>query len=308
MIHPGRAHEGQSVMTHSQFAVLSNRALIRIGGEDATHFLQNLITCDIETLSEGTAAFGALLTPQGKILFDFLTVKISGGYLLDTPRETAADLVKRLTFYRLRAKVQIELLTEVEGVVACWAEPAPEIREGLNIADPRLAALGARILGPVNVVARALAEAGAVQSTVEAYHQHRISLGVPESLADYSYSEVFPHDADMDQLGGVSFTKGCYVGQEVVSRMQHRSTARKRIIKLEADSALPAPGTDVMVEGRSVGTLGSVDGRQGLAIMRLDKVKAALDQGIPLVAGDVPVTPQLPAWARFGWPDSSAGD
>ncbi|SHL49400.1 CAF17-like 4Fe-4S cluster assembly/insertion protein YgfZ [Roseibium suaedae] len=295
-------------MTHSQFAVLSNRALIRIGGPDATHFLQNLVTCDVETISEGSAGFGALLTPQGKIFFDFLIARTADGYLLDTPRETAADLAKRLTFYRLRAKVEITLLDETEGTVAVWGAPAPALQDGLTVTDPRLAALGQRVLGPITDIARALAGAGAEQSTFEAYHIQRIALGVPEGLADFAYSDIFPHDADMDQLGGVSFTKGCYVGQEVVSRMQHRSTARKRIIQVETEAALPAAGTEITADGRALGSLTSAEGRNGLAILRLDKVKSALDQDLPIFAGDVPITVRLPEWARFGWPETASND
>ncbi|MHA7774137.1 CAF17-like 4Fe-4S cluster assembly/insertion protein YgfZ [Roseibium sp. M-1] len=302
-------------MPSQTFVHLTDRALIRVGGADAQHFLQNLVTSDIDGLEENAATASALLTPQGKILFDFLVYRLKDGYLLDAPAAVAPDLLKRLTFYRLRAKVDLELLSEDTGVFAVWnghAEPAGALLPDsalVIVTDPRLEALGQRIAGPVTLLA---GTPGATASDLGEYDAHRVRLGVPEGLKDYEYSDIFPHDADLDQLGGVSFRKGCYVGQEVVSRVQHRGTARKRFVQVTSAAPLPAKGSEVTAGGKSVGVLGStamVDGTShGLALLRLDKVAQAKDNGIPLHCGDAEILVTLPGWARFSWPEAGAAD
>ncbi|MBD1547622.1 YgfZ/GcvT domain-containing protein [Roseibium aggregatum] len=296
-------------MTKPQFAILPNRGVIRVSGPDAHHFLQNLITADMEEIDNRGAGYGALLTPQGKILFDFLILKDGDSYLLDTPAETLADLAKRLTFYRLRSKVEVVDASSDLGVFACWNGAPPKDLPGVRAEDPRLAALGWRVIGEPEAVKPALEAGGFAEAD---YAAHRIALGVPEGLADFAYSDVFPHDADMDQLGGVSFSKGCYVGQEVVSRVHHRGTARKRIIRVSSEADLPAPGTEITADGKVMGTLGSVargtGGTQGLALVRLDKAAAALKNGTPFHCGSNEVTLALPDWAGFGWPEDAAGD
>ncbi|WP_417671902.1 YgfZ/GcvT domain-containing protein [Roseibium sp.] len=299
-------------MSQLTFAPLETRGLIRITGPEATHFLQNLVTCDIGKVDETGAGFGALLTPQGKILFDFVIIKTEDGYLLDTPRETMADLAKRLTFYRLRAKVEIEALGEDQGVVASWGGETPSSIPGHTITDPRLVELGNRHAGTVAEITASLEGPGATPASADDYAAHRIALAVPESLADYAFSDIFPHDADMDQLNGVSFSKGCYVGQEVVSRMQHRSTARKRMILISSKTPLPEPGTEITADDKPIGTLGSsssVTGRHvGIALVRLDKAQAARDKGASFVCADAAVDLSLPAWAEFGWPERADTD
>jgi len=294
------------------FAQLSDRSLIRVGGPEAQHFLQNLVTADIDGLEQDRARAGALLTPQGKILFDFLVYKTSDGYLLDTPSVTAQEFLKRLTFYRLRAKVDLELLGDDIGVFAVWDTDAAQADAPgmlVGVADPRLAALGLRLAGPVGALSQAIA---GTDTGLEAYHAHRIRLGVPEGLQDFDYSDIFPHDADLDQLGGVSFTKGCYVGQEVVSRVQHRGTARKRFLQVESAAALPAKGADITTAGKSVGVLGSSarigDRSFGLALVRLDKVAQAKDNGSLLECGDAEILVKLPDWAGFSLPEPGTAE
>ncbi|WP_434053220.1 MAG: folate-binding protein [Roseibium sp.] len=297
-------------MPSAKIAHLTDRALIRIAGEDAHHFLQNLVTADIEETDANGASSTALLTPQGKILFDFLIYRTSDGYLADAPSTAAADLLKRLTFYRLRAKVDLELLGADSGVFAVWDGPV-EIKSALVAAtDPRTPLLGQRIVAPVSALA---GQTTASEADLEAYERHRIATGVPEGLKDYSYSDIFPHDADLDQLGGVSFTKGCYVGQEVVSRVQHRGTARKRFVLVEGGRALPEKGTPVTADGKSVGEIGSSITSEtgesvGLALLRLDKVAQAKDNGSPLHCGDVEIAVRIPDWAGFSFPEKHVSD
>ncbi|POF34791.1 CAF17-like 4Fe-4S cluster assembly/insertion protein YgfZ [Roseibium marinum] len=295
-------------MPSPSFAHLTDRALIRLSGPDTHHFLQNLVTADLKTIDRTGAGSAALLTPQGKILFDFLIYKAGDAYLLDAPATAAQDLIKRLALYRLRAKVDLEPLAGETGVFAIWDGTAETPGAMLTVADPRLPALGLRSVGPVSMST----ELAARQADIAAYDAHRISLGVPEGLKDYDYSDIFPHDADLDQLNGVSFSKGCFVGQEVVSRVQHRSTARKRFIPVESSSALAEKGTSVTAAGKSVGTLGSsapVDGGTiGLALLRLDKVAQAKENGSPLQCGDAELQARLPDWAEFNWPEPTTAD
>jgi folate-binding protein YgfZ len=279
------------------YAVLQDRGVAGVGGPDAPKFLQDLVTADIERASADTAAYGGLLTPQGKILFDFIVFRQEERFLLDVPRAAAPDLVKRLLFYRLRAKVEIADLSDSHRVLVAWGsgEPAGPIA---FVPDPRLAALGFRAILP-GTVAPGLP--GWAQADADAYHAHRVALGVPEGGVDFAFGQAFPHDADMDQLHGVDMQKGCYVGQEVVSRMEHRGTARRRIVVARAASPLPAAGTPITADGRALGEMASVSGVTGLARVRTDRVKEAVDAGLPVVAGGVALTLAIPDWARFEW-------
>ncbi|WP_244299169.1 YgfZ/GcvT domain-containing protein [Roseibium aquae] len=293
-------------MNQPVFAVLDNRGLLHVSGEQAHSFLQNLVTCDVDQVAATGAGFGALLTPQGKIQFDFLVVKTAEGYLLDTPAPLVADLKKRLTFYKLRAKVALDDVTGSTQVVAVWRGKA-DGADGVHvIEDPRFEALGQRLYGPAETIEALLAQGGAKDAGIEGYERHRIGYGVPQSVADFGMGEIFPHDADMDDLNGVSFTKGCYVGQEVVSRVHHRGTARKRFVSVTSKTPLPDPGTAIETGGKAIGALGSStrtgDGFKGLALLRLDKAGAALEKGASITCGQESVAIELPGWARFGWP------
>lgn len=277
-------------MSGMMCATLSDRSLIRVSGDDARAFLQNLVTCEVEALDDSEASYGALLTPQGKILFDFFVIFTQEGFLIDTASFAADDLVKRLKFYKLRAKVEIERIGDEMAVTAYWGGK-PDAASGVLIADPRLADLGWRLYSD-NPSA---GEAGD-------YDAHRIALGIPEGGKDYDLGDAFPHEALMDQNSGIDFAKGCFVGQEVVSRMQHRGTARKRIVMVEGTGELPAAGTAITAGGKPAGAMGSSSGRTGLAMIRLDRAKAAMDTGNDITADGTDLVISLPPWAGFGWP------
>lgn len=271
-------------------AFLPDRSFVRIAGPDAEHFLQNLITTDLGALSADELRPGALLTPQGKILFDFLISREDGGFLVDIRSDQREAFVKRMTMYKLRAAVTIEALTET-GATVTWGEP------GQGVADHRFALGGTEVRRQPGQIGQA--------GEREGYDALRILHAVPESGADYPLSDAFPHDVLFDKSGGVSFRKGCYVGQEVVSRMQHRSTARRRVVIVSAETALPASGTEISIGGKSIGTLGTVAGERGLAIVRIDKAGEAMTAGDPILAGDVPVTVALPGWSGLTFPSSA---
>jgi folate-binding protein YgfZ len=282
-------------------AAIPDRALIAIVGPDAEHLLQNVITTDLDKLAPGEAMGGALLSPQGKILFDFLISRDGAdGFRLECRADVAADLARRLTLYRLRAKAQISV---VEGaVVQVWWESdsgasRTESRPDGALRDRRFVA--AAVWRSHDVV-----DAGS--GDLEGWQAFRIEQGIAESGSDYALGEAFPHDVLLDQTGSVGLRKGCYVGQEVVSRMQHRGTARRRVLVAESDGPLPQAGAEITADGRMVGTLGSSSRGRALALVRIDKVKAAMNAGVPILADGAVLTLSIPAWATFRFPEDNA--
>jgi tRNA-modifying protein YgfZ len=286
-------------------ALLPDRGAVKVAGDGARSFLHGLVTADILELAAGTARFCALLTPQGKIIADFIITeapaKDGGGFFLDVPRALCGALVAKLSIYKLRAKVIVEDLSTVLGVLAAW-DGNGTTGHGLSYADPRLHALGQRVMLPPHLAAAAAAELGAAFVDAGQYEAHRIALGVPQGGLDFSYGDAFPHETDMDQLGGVDFTKGCYVGQEVVSRMEHRGTARSRAVPVRYDGTAPAAGAAVTAGDRQVGTMGSAAAGRAVALLRLDRVAEAMARGEQLLGGGVPIHLVKPDWARFAFP------
>jgi folate-binding protein YgfZ len=296
-------------------ARINDRALVAVAGAEAERFLQNIVTCDLDVLGQGEAKPGALLAPQGKILFDFL-VSRSGAdsFRLDCRGDIADEFVRRLMLYRLRARV--EIIRQDQSVMAvswetCSAgsqidstasspDPAASQADSTRARDLRFGAgmHVSRHYGKVLPVA---------DSTPEAWHRLRIEHGIAESGSDYELGDAFPHDVLLDEMGGVGFRKGCYVGQEVVSRMQHRGTARRRVVIAQAESGLPASGTAITVQDRPVGALGTVSGGKGLAIVRVDRVKEASDAGTPILAGGLAVRLSIPSWAKLAFPADFTG-
>ncbi|OLP55960.1 aminomethyltransferase [Rhizobium rhizosphaerae] len=274
---------------------LADRRLIHVTGADAESFLQGLITTDLGQLGPDEVRAGALLTPQGKILFDFLVSRRPDGLTIEIAAGQAEALLKRLTMYRLRAAVTL------------GAEPDPMVAVGFDagtggLRDIRFEKAGLQLF-------RHYAGNSSDHSSQDGaadYDEARLTAGIAECGPDYPPQDAFPHDVLLDLNGGLSFRKGCYVGQEVVSRMQHRGTARRRLVLVTAETALPESGAPVLSAGRPIGALGSVRGARGLAIVRIDKVGDALAHGLLLTAGEVPVTLALPAWTGLSFPEEPA--
>jgi len=289
-------------------ALLTDRGVVKIVGDGARNFLHGLVTADILNLTPGDARFCALLTPQGKIVADFIVTETpaadGGGFFLDVPRAIGPTLIEKFNLYKLRAKLIIEELSEILGVLAAW-DGSGKTGYGLCYPDPRLAALGLRVMLPPHLAAAAAAELGAALVDAREYEAHRIGLGVPQGGVDFRYGDSFPHETDMDQLGGIDFAKGCYVGQEVVSRMEHRGTARARIVPVRYQAAAPEVGIAVLAGDRQVGIMGSTAAGHGLALLRLDRVAEALSHGEILAAGGIPLHLAKPDWARFPFPGES---
>lgn len=280
-----------------------DRGVVAVGGPEAAEFLHGVVTGTVKGLAAGEARFSALLTPQGKVLFDFFLVATGDGFLLVAERARIGELVKRLGFYRLRAKVTIADVSAEWDVHTVLGGEGPAIEGAIDFADPRLAALGRHVVVPAG-------SAVACAATLDDWAARRIGVGVPESGVDFPLGDVFPHDLDMDDLGGVDFKKGCFVGQEVVSRMKHRGTARRRVIvaqRLDA-AAWPAAGAEILAGDKALGSLGGAAGDTALALVRLDRAKEAIDAGRAITVGGVPIALSLPAFARFGWPEGAASD
>jgi tRNA-modifying protein YgfZ len=288
-------------MRPANLALLADRGIVRVAGADAKKLLQGLITNDMDLLATEPAIHAALLSPQGKILFEFFVVGSGEAYLLETAAAQAANLSKRLMLYKLRAKAEISDQSANYAVFAVWAAPFAGLA-GLPgstaFTDPRLAQLGVRIIAQNAARAAVGTAPGTQPATAEDWHRHRIALGVPEADRDYRLGDTFLHEANYDQLSGVSFSKGCFIGQEVASRMQHRGGGRKRIVGVEGTAALAA---NAVIKAGTVplGSLGSVDGSRALALVRLDRAAEALAAGAALTADAVPISLIKPAWAHF---------
>ena len=286
-------------------ALLPDRGVVKVAGLDGRKFLNGLVTADLDRVAPGQPRFAGLLTPQGKILADFIVVEADladgSGFFLDTPRALARTLTDRLNFYKLRANVRVEDLSETLGVMAIW-EGRGNTEYGLCYPDPRLSELGTRCMLPPHLAEKATADLGSDLVDPSIYEAHRIALGVPRGGIDFVYGDTFPHESDMDQLHGVDFDKGCFVGQEVVSRIEHRAIARARIVPVGFDGPPPEAGMPVMAGDRNVGMMGSGMAGRGLATLRLDRVDEALASGASLVAGGIRLQPLKPSWARFAIP------
>ncbi len=288
-------------MAECNIAELTARGVIKVSGGDAKKFLQDIVTNDVNRAVDGKAVHAAILTPQGKILFDFFLLDRGTHFFLECAGDTVSDLIKRLTFYKLRAAVDFEDLSGTHKIWVAWND-APDAPDNvIAYADPRLEMLGVRIIAPasldVAVPCKVVSEDG--------FHRHRIALGVPEADKDYTLGDTFPHEADYDQLAGVDFDKGCYVGQEVVSRMEHRGTARKRIVPVRGNAPLTA-GAKITAGDAAIGALGSVAGDMGLATVRLDRAAKAIEEGRTLMAGDAEIELTQPVWADFNVPMKGA--
>jgi folate-binding protein YgfZ len=271
-------------------ARLDDRAVIAISGPGARDFLQGLVTNDVNALTPGMGLYTALLSPQGKILFDFFVVEGDGALLLDVAMESRDALLKKLKMYRLRAKIEIEP-REALGVYSNLAghpenRPVPYDDRAVSFADPRLLALGVRSIG-------AQQEMPANLPGPHGYRESRLALGVPEA-GDFGFEKIFALDAGLEELNGVSFTKGCYVGQELTSRMKHRATARKRILGWSA--AIPVvSGTALLRGGIEIGEIVSAYGSRGFALVRLDRLDETQGE---VTAGEIVVALTRPAWLQ----------
>ncbi|WP_415155876.1 YgfZ/GcvT domain-containing protein [Maritalea sp.] len=255
-----------------------DRSAVQITGPDAPKLLHDTLTCNLSRSLEGKAHWFALLAPQGKMLVEGLISETEGGFLLDIPAAELENFSKRMRLYKMRADVTI---TPRQDLNVGWSQSA----NAATVEDAR-PGMGFRLYAP---------DASGWETNQAHYHQARISSTIMEMDSDFDANSLFPHDIGMDELGSVDFKKGCYIGQEVVSRMQHRGTARKRPIAVQGDGL--KAGDNILHTGKSVGSVTSSAGNTGIALVRLDKVTDADACSI----NDQPVKLAVPSWASYAF-------
>jgi folate-binding protein YgfZ len=298
-------------MSERAFVELGERGLLVVAGEDRRVFLQGLISNDIEKVAPGRAIHAALLTAQGKYLHDFFIAALGETLVLDGEVARLADLQRRLTLYKLRAKVTLAAAAPDLAVFAAFGTAAPGALElpevagaarqyagGVAFVDPRLASIGARLIAPRASGEAALREAGFAAADFDAYDRMRLAHGIPDGSRDLVVEKSILLEAGFDELNGVDWQKGCYVGQELTARTKYRGLIKKRLMPVRVDGVLPPPGTPITLDGQDAGELRS--GRDGiaLALLRLEAVATAA-AGRSLRAGEASLTPLKPEWARL---------
>ena len=291
-----------------------NRSVLAISGDDARTFLQGLISNDIDKVRPDQAIYAALLTPQGKCLFDFFIVvsEADGRLLLDVEAERAPALAQRLTMYKLRAKVDIADVSADFGVVALLGasvlgdfglEDATGAAHGHDggvlFVDPRLSALGARAILPKASLKESLEAFGLREGSESDYESMRFAAGVPEGSNEFGVDKSPLLELGLEELQGVDFEKGCFVGQELTARMKYRGLVRKRLMPVTFDGSAPPPGSAIKAGSRDIGDLRSAGEHGGFAVLRLDKLEESIERGEKLSADDVPVSPIKPDWVNF---------
>ena len=267
--------------------VLDDRAILVVAGDDAESFLNRLLTNSMLGMRQGEARYAALLSPQGKLMFDFFVLRRADAFWIDCLRDTAADLARRLGLFKLGSRVRITDRSADLAVAASWdgalmEAPGPAYR------DPRHNGLGYRIVAPPDALA-------SFERDAIAYEAHRIALGIPRGGVDFVYGDTFVHDANLDVLHGVDFDKGCYVGQEVVSRVHHRKSSRKRVVKVHFYGAPAASGAELVAGPLRIGQITSLAAHEALASARTDRLAEAEAASVPVMAGETLVAITLPS-------------
>jgi folate-binding protein YgfZ len=298
-------------MAEKSFVALGERGLLIVAGEDRRAFLQGLISNDVEKVGPAHAIHAALLTAQGKYLHDFFVAALGETLILDGEAARLGDLQRRLGLYRLRTKVTLAPAAGDLGVFAAFGgealaalglpdQPgaAAPFGGGVAFVDPRLVALGARLVMAKDAGAAALRALGFAEAEFATYDRLRLEHGVPDGSRDLTVEKAILLESGFEELNGVDWQKGCYIGQELTARTKYRGLIKKRLMAVRVDGALPPPGTPVMLGEQEAGEMRS--GRDGiaLALLRLDAVAAA-SAGQPLTSGAARLTPIKPDWARF---------
>lgn len=297
------------------FAVLEDRGVVSLRGEDARAFLQGLVTNDVDLVAPDRAVWAALLSPQGKYLFDFFIVELMGALVLDCERARLGDLVTRLDRYKLRSRVEISddsddwavvalLGSEADGAALAGFEGrAGAFAGGVCFVDPRHAGAGARAILPKESVAQ-LEAAGFERADAEDYDIHRLTCGLPDGSRDLTPDKSFPMENAFDDLHAIAWDKGCYVGQELTARMRYRGSAKRTLLPVEIEGAPPPPGTPITQGTRDAGELRSAAGHDGhgigLALLRIEALEALAQGGADLAAGTAKLTPLRPPYLAAG--------
>ena len=298
------------MMTELSYVILEERGLVSVTGEDACDFLQGLVSNDVNKAGAGRALHAAFMTPQGKYLHDFFIVQMGDALILDCDR--VDDLVRRLKSYKLRSRVEIEDRTGTLAAAALFGEGA-ELALGLDgeagsaktfaggvaYMDPRLADAGARTVLDRDGAESAIRAAGFKPAAAADYDRLRLELGLPDGSRDLTVEKSILLENGFDELNGIDWDKGCFLGQELTARTKHRALIRKRLMPVDIEGPAPPPGTPVLLDGADAGEMRSGISGIGLALMRLEHVHKARQSGAPFTAGDARLTPRKPGWASF---------
>jgi folate-binding protein YgfZ len=294
-------------MREASFVLLEDRGILAVSGADRRVFLQGLVSNDVEKVGPTQARYAALLTAQGKYLHDFMMIEFGGALWLEGETGRQSDLKRRLSIYRLRAKAALEERPELtvavvfgrgaRAVMGLSEEPgaARSFASGVAFIDPRLAALGVRCILPRVDIRAALDSAGLAETGFPAYDRLRLGLGIPDGGRDLIPEKSILLEAGFEELNGVDWQKGCYIGQELTARTKYRGLIKKRLMPIEIDGPAPAPGTIITADGREVGEMRSSCGGLGLALLRIEPVV----EGRPLKAGTATVVASTPGWMRL---------
>jgi len=299
-------------MPQAHISLLDTRGVLEIAGEDRHEFLQGLISNDTRKLSPSRALYAAFLTPQGKYLHDFFLTEIGGSVLLDGEGARLGDLLRRLSLYKLRSKVTLADASERFQVSAAFGDDAlallglPAERGasrmfagGVAYVDPRLARLGARLLLPRSSGMAPLEALGFKRADAEVYDRLRLAAGIPDGSRDLPIEKAILLEAGFDELNGVDWEKGCYMGQELTARTKYRALIKKRLLPVRIEGALPPPGTPILLGEQEAGEIRSGSGELALALIRLEALEEAASSGAALTAGGSRVIATKPDWARF---------
>ncbi len=302
-------------MSETLYTPLPDRAVIRVSGPDRISFLQGLVSNDIEKITADHSGYGALLTPQGKFLFDFFIYQQDqDSLLIDCERgedgARAAEFYKKLRMYKLRAKVELTDVTESYDVITVFGDGAltalnlPDtagatapLADGIKAVDPRLSLMGARVLLPKNELTQ-MAAIGATESDADTYHQRRVPLGLPNGSEEMEIDRAILLENGFEELGGVDFKKGCYMGQELTARTKYRGLVRKRLLPITIIGPAPETGTAIMNGDKEAGIIRSIHGNGGLALIRLERI----GNDAELTAGDAKITVHVPDWVNLPEP------
>ena len=299
-------------MASGSYVLLEDRGVLEVSGVDRRMFLQGLVSNDVQKLGPRRALYAAFLTPQGKYLHDFFLLERGEVIHLAGERARLPDLLRRLSMFKLRAKVALADASETFAVVAAFGGDArgrlglpadlgatAPFGDGIAYVDPRLAELGARLILPRTAGTRALEAAGLARAEPADYDRLRLPLGVPDGSRDLAVEKAILLEAGFDELNGIDWDKGCYMGQELTARTRYRALIRKRLMPVTVEGPLPQSGTIVKLGEQEAGEIRSGRGDLALALLRLEAVTEAARTGVPLIAGAARLTPRKPDWVRF---------
>lgn len=304
----------------AHYVLAQDRGVLSVAGADRVAFLQGLVSNDVAKADGSHAIYAALLTAQGRYLHDFFIAAHNDILLIDVERDRLPDLLKKLSLYKLRSKVTLTDASEHWAVALAWGDGTADrlglasqpgaalaLDGGVTFVDPRLAALGARVMLPPDRIELALSANGLGLGKRADYESRRLDLGVPDGARDLPIEKALLLESGFDELNGVDWNKGCYMGQELTARTKYRGLVRKRLLPVKVEGATPPPGTPITFDGKDAGEMRSGHDGRAIALLRLEAVRAARAAQRPLDAAGIALRPDVPDWIRLPEPEATSG-